>query len=151
MDKDDAQTTKRQAAEEDKPTGYPTMQCKDKGEGIAWGNMALIDFSQNWKDWCNSLLLEIMHQRALFFSCTKWIKFVTEILFYCDVGIVFGAWLVVVHLFCRRSSCLLQTDAGYARTGSVGWKRIWLLKRKEKNLLFYDNKDHSKKSYVYWP
>lgn len=35
MDKADAQTTNRQAAEEDKPTGYPTMQCAEgKGE---WG------------------------------------------------------------------------------------------------------------------
>lgn len=32
MDKADAQTATRQAAEEDKPTGYPTMQCAE-GKG----------------------------------------------------------------------------------------------------------------------
>lgn len=94
---DKAQTSSRQAAEEDKPTGCPTMRCaegREGEEGTAWGNMVPIDFSQNWKDWCNSVPLEIMHRAALVSSCAQWIKFGTETLFWGEAVQFASLWLL---------------------------------------------------------
>lgn len=63
-------------------------------EGTAWGNMVPIDFSQNWKDWCNSVLLEIMHRAALVSSCAQWIKFGTETLFWGEAVKFASLWLL---------------------------------------------------------
>lgn len=75
-------------------------------------------FSQKWKDWCNSLHQEIMHQLALFPSCIKWREFGVEILCECDVA-QFDL-LFVLSLCCSCSATLVVLIICFPKCRSRG-------------------------------
>lgn len=130
MDEADAQTTTRQAAGEDKPTGYPRMQCAEgEGEGMVWGNMAFIDFSQKLEDWCNSLSAANNASSSTFLFLYKmdkvWRKdFSSGVMWWsltwCGCS---QPLLPLFALLCDVVKAFYQTDVCYARTGPLKGKQ----------------------------